>query len=284
MAKTVKKIGGVRQGKKNSAGAARKLKRLFVRALQVSFATGVIISSVFVGLKIYNAVLTSPKLEIKSITVAGNQRVAVAEVLDVSGLEEGQNIIAVDTSEVAERIEAHPWVKRVSISRTLPDKVKIDISEEGALALINLDGLYVVNAEGTIFKRYSPGDGLDLTVITGLEDQDIEDPEYRLAKGVLELIEFLRGRDGVGLKDISEINVDSKLGYTLYTMNEGVRLDMGSGDMEGKFKALERVVGIRGGVLDGISAVDLNNDRGVVVKLVGSEYKKGGEKINVKKG
>lgn len=287
MAKTVKKSvrkTGGRQGKKKSAGLGKRLKKVFLRGVQVFFVAAIIVSSVYGGLKVYKVVLTSPQLEIKSITVAGNQRVSAADVLDVSGLEEGQNIMAIDTSEAAELIEAHPWVKRVAISRTLPDKVNIDISEEAAVVLISLDGLYVVNAEGSIFKRYSPGDGLDLMVITGLEDQDIEDPAYRLDGGVLELIELLRGREGVGLKDISEVNVDSKLGYTLYTMNDGVRLDMGSGDMEGKFKALERVVGIRGGALDGISAVDLNNGRGVVVKPVGAEYKKGGEKINVKKG
>ena len=284
MAKTAKKRRIVRHGKKKSGGLFKKLKWVFVNTLKVSFVAGIVACSVFGGAKIYKAAMTSPSFEIKSITIGGNFKVSDADVLDASGLQAGQNIIAIDISEAAERIEAHPWVKSVDISRTLPDKVTIDISEESALTLVSLDGLYVVNAEGKIFKRYSPRDGLDLTVITGLDDSEIDDPAYRLDSGVLELIEFLRGREGISLKDISEVNVDSVLGYTLYTVNEGVRLEMGSGDMEEKFTALERVVGIRGGIMAGFSTVDLNNGRGVVVKPVKSVFKKGGEKRNVKKG
>jgi cell division septal protein FtsQ len=94
--------------------------------------------------------------------------------------------------------------------------------------------------------------------------------------GVLELMRVLDGRTGFGLRNVSEINVDAEYGLTLYTLAEGVRLELGRGAFEEKLRAFEKVVRARGGSLEGIETINLNNDHEVVVRLSGDVIKGGG--------
>ncbi len=93
---------------------------------------------------------------------------------------------------------------------------------------------------------------------------------------VLEIIRILDGRTGFGLRNVSEINVNPEYGLALYTLAEGVRLELGHGAFEEKLRAFEKVVRARGGSLQGIEAIDLNNGREVVVRFSGDVIKGGG--------
>ncbi len=225
----------------------------------------------------YGQVTTSQYLNVTGVTVAGAQRVAAEEVVAASGITAGQNIFAFSKDEVASRLKANPWVESVEVDRSLPGTVEITVKERDAIALVKLDSLYVMDSKGVIFKRYSAEEGLDLPVVTGLTKESLASSAENLEERLMELISVLTNRSGFNITNVSEIKIDADHGLSLFTLEEGVRLDVGMGSFEEKLASFEKILGTRGGVLKGIEAFDLNNHREVVVRFTTDVVKEGGE-------
>lgn len=225
----------------------------------------------------YGQATTSPYLAVTEVSVAGAQRVAKEEVLSASGINQGQNIFSFSKDEVATRLKANPWVETVDINRELPGTVEITVKEREAIALVKLESLYVMDANGVIFKKYSAEEGLDLPVVTGLSRESLASGGENLESRLMELISVLTNRSGFNITNVSEINIDADHGLSIYTLEEGVRLDVGMGSFEEKLVSFEKIIETRGGALKGIEAFDLNNHREVVVRFTTDVVKEGGE-------
>lgn len=225
----------------------------------------------------------SPYLAVTEVTVAGAQRVAKEEIISASGITPGQNMFSFSKDEVASLLRANPWVERVDINRELPGTVEITVKEREATALVSLETLYVMDSGGVIFKRYSAEDGLDLPIVTGLTRDALASGGAAIEASLMELISVLTKRSGFNITGVSEISVDADHGISIYTLEDGVRLDLGTGSFEEKLASFEKIRDTRGGVLKGIEAFDLNNHREVVVRFTTGVVKEGGEG-NGKKG
>ena len=67
---------------------------------------------------------------VNNITVIGNSRYTVQEVIEASGIQQGDNLITLSPSRVAARIRLRlPYVSSVSIRRALPDTVVLEIED-----------------------------------------------------------------------------------------------------------------------------------------------------------
>ena len=225
----------------------------------------------------YGQVTTSPYLVIEDITVAGAQRVAAEEVLAASGIVQGRNIFYFSKDEVLTRLKANPWLEAVDINRELPGTIEITVRERDAIALVKLDALYVMDSNGVIFKKYAAEEGLDLPVVTGLSKESLASGTENLEARLMELISVLTNRSGFNITNVSEIKIDADYGLSLFTLDEGVRLDMGMGSFEEKLASFEKILGTRDGVLKGIEAFDLNNHREVIVRFTTDVVKEGGK-------
>jgi len=225
----------------------------------------------------YREITTSERLAIEKIEIAGTRRVSDDDIYDLAGIEQGDNILSFRESTVAENIKRNPWVEDVNISRSLPSKVIIEVTEREPLALVKLDTMYVMDSSGVVFKKFSGSDVLDLPVITGLTMDGLKESTGELEAGLLELIRTLKGREGFNLAKVSEIHADRVFGLSVYTLDEGVRLDVGLSGFAPKLASYEKILKTRGGSLNGIEAMDLNNYREVVVRFSANVVKEGGE-------
>src|SRR6185503_20529088 len=63
----------------------------------------------------------------------------------------------------------NPWIASAEAHRILPHTIVIDIREHVPAAVVQLGGLYLVDAEGHPFKRVEIDDGAGLPIITGLD-------------------------------------------------------------------------------------------------------------------
>jgi cell division protein FtsQ len=61
------------------------------------------------------------------------------------------NIWRLSTRSIGMRLKEHPWVKDVSVRKTFPDTLVVRIVERKAVAMINSDALWYVDAGGNIF-------------------------------------------------------------------------------------------------------------------------------------
>ncbi|OGP32315.1 MAG: hypothetical protein A2073_02160 [Deltaproteobacteria bacterium GWC2_42_11] len=218
----------------------------------------------------YNELLNAPFLQIKEVNINGVMRVSKGEVLELMGITPGDNIIAVDADEIRERVERHPWIKTVKVGRRMPDKILVEIKERVPFAIINLDALYLIDDGGSVFKRVSIEDDVDLPVISaGISKDELEGDEEvsKLVIGAIDLISLISGKIYFSIDRLSEIKIDPVYGLTLYIMDSGTRIEIGHNNFEEKLNRLDRVINELGNNTQAVETIDLNYGERVVVRL-----------------
>lgn len=113
-------------------------------------------------------------MSIQAIYVFGNDTVLSEELIAMSGLEPGQNILAVDLDEISQVISYHPMIKNVELSRRFPMNIAITVEERQAWAVVRFqDSFLCLDSEGyCIDKR--PGIDIARNVIISFDEL----PEY----------------------------------------------------------------------------------------------------------
>jgi cell division protein FtsQ len=72
--------------------------------------------------------------DVDRITVEGTSRLTADDVLAVAAVEVGESMVAVNSSEVAQRIETLPWIASASVNRSISGELKIVVVERTAVA------------------------------------------------------------------------------------------------------------------------------------------------------
>lgn len=84
----------------------------------------------------------------KHITVAGEQHLSEARVLQIAGIGPGTDLFHLDVGSVERRLERNPWIADAAVVRHLPSTVTVTVSERHPVGLTrSADGhlLYVAN-------------------------------------------------------------------------------------------------------------------------------------------
>lgn len=84
---------------------------------------------------------------VSRIEVTGNSLYSAQEVMDAAGIEKGDNLFFINRFSAVSRIRAKlPYVESAAITRSLPNKVTIEITESVAIAYVTTDaGLWVID-------------------------------------------------------------------------------------------------------------------------------------------
>lgn len=167
--------------------------------------------------------LVSPHVRFHTLRIVGNTRATTAAVTHLAALPAGEPLVLVDLEAAVAAVERHPWVARAEASRRLPDTIVIRVEERVAAGLVQLDQLYVVDAEGQPFVKAGPAD-LDRVVLTGLRPELAHrEPELarRVIRDGLAVANAVAGRAGLSETDVSEVHFDASAGYTLILRNGG---------------------------------------------------------------
>jgi cell division protein FtsQ len=204
--------------------------------------------------------LVGDLFRIREIRFEGLARATAEELLELSPVQRGDHLLLCDADVLAAALRRHPWVASVQVERELPRTLVVRVSERRAAALVDLGGLYLVDATGEVFKRAVPGDGLDLPVITGIgreawvERRDEVEP---LLTAALALLARWAERGLDRTEPVSEIHIDPDYGTTLWAGSDGLEVRLGHGDLPEKLDRLERV----------LSAVAADRERAEVLHL-----------------
>jgi cell division protein FtsQ len=87
----------------------------------------------------------------------------------------GENILSLDLVRLKARLQASPWVAEATVSRALPDTLRVDVRERVPLALAEVERLYLMDADGTLIDLFGPRTaGFDLPVVRGLAEASAE--------------------------------------------------------------------------------------------------------------
>ena len=212
----------------------------------------------------------SPRFAIRTVQIRSGPRVKPEDIRKLSGIAEGKNIFSFPLAGAVRQIEFHPWVLRATVTRKLPDRVEIAVTEREPFAIAALGALYYVDQECHVFKRVLPGEALDYPVLTGLSldqviaQQSAVEAQIRQAQTVLGLA---RSSRVLSERQISEVRLDPTFGVSLWTAPEGLRIRLGGQDFPERWRRLERVLVELAGDWAKIEMIDLNFQGQATVKL-----------------
>jgi len=209
--------------------------------LAATFFLGGIVVVCGVMVYLFSVLYSMPWLETRSVVVRGLNELTEREVLNVAGVRKGVNILAVNTRLVADKVKAIPWVKEVYVGREYPDRIVINVKERTAIAMMKRgDEIYLIDRDGSPFKKFSPSDGVDLPILTGFTGEGAG--QSALLAKALSLVEYLKSHPGIAsIESISEIHGDDRLGLTIFTTT-GMCLVLGFSDYESKLNHLPLIL------------------------------------------
>ena len=196
--------------------------------------------------------------KVNEIRVEGNAIYTDEEIIEASGIDTGDNLFFINRISAGSRIIARlPYVQSVDeISRTLPDKVVITVTESNPIACVTAgEELWMIDRTCKLMGSVTSQEAEGLIRVTGLEPIEPKIGEI-LAPGVEEsgkvtyLQEILTEIEVRGLKDrVADLDITSVANPT-FTYDERILVKMGSReDVQKKF-------GILLSVMDQLSAGD----------------------------
>ena len=214
----------------------------------------------------YNFTVSSSYFQIKEIVVRGCKELTEKEILSYAAVKPSQNLLSINLSTIARRIDANPWVREVTVGREFPDRLIIDLQERTAVALVKRDnGFNLLDLDGVAFKKLDKNDEVDIPVLNGCYSDDAESPLF--AKS-LELLRYLSASDEFpNIRNVAEIHGHEVLGLSIFT-DSGLCIRLGFDSYENKLKRLNVILADleRRNMKLGFLLIDLNDPAKVTVQ------------------
>lgn len=245
--------------------------------LRATLALVLTVGLVWGGVALRAWALSSPTFALSEVSFTGLGRAGRAELLKLGGLAAGQNLFALDVEALERSLQAHPWVRKVEVTRHFPAAVSVTVEEHVPEALVVLGDLYVLDEQGEPFKRVAPADALDLPLVTGLDREAYMADEDRARARFRQALDVARAY-GVALPSrrerLSEVRLSPADDTLTLVSSTGQEIQLGTG--EGLEQKLQRLARVRGELAErGLSAEVIHLDNRakpgwVAVKLSGA--------------
>lgn len=145
-----------------------KIKQLFENKKSVVTIVICIVAFVFV-------LLFTPIFSVKNVNVLGNEKVDASTIINMSGINIGENIFKTDFAQVENKVSKVAYVDTVKARMKFPDTIVITITEAEPSAYINFIGSYVaISEKGKILDIKQKFDEIDRPVVYGVKVESFE--------------------------------------------------------------------------------------------------------------
>jgi len=169
--------------------------------------------------------ITSFKLN--DIEVTGNRILSKEDVLNMCGLEEGEELIDIKPVEVVNRLTPSPYIKTASAVRSLPSRLRIVIEERKPRAFVHGKGLNIIDNEGVLLPVPSTNRRWDLPFISGkhrsLGELGNRTPSGKVLKAI-EILNYLAFLESPLEDLVAEIKMGSRNQVQLRLTQGGARV------------------------------------------------------------
>ncbi len=265
----------IRRLRRKKGGGSRTWVRRVGRG---TLSLAMLVSLTLLGFTVYQYFQRSARLNIGEIKIMGCMNARESELLKLAQVDFRASLARLDLKEVSGRLAKHPWVEKAKVKRDWTSRALIiQVQERVPQAVILLEDLYLVDRHGEVFKKAEPKDRLDFPVLTGLNRQEIMAREPRavdLLRQAVELLELLGQRKVFTPREVSEIHLSKQNGLTIFTLNGGMPIRLGLGELSDKLSRLEKVLPDLQQKSKNVEYLDLNYPRKVVVKMKDAEKEK----------
>jgi len=246
------------------------MRRMVFRLVQFAAAAVVLGFLVWSSYSAVQFLRTSPRFEVRRLTVSGLKRVDEDQLVARAHFEVGTNIFAADLNGVRERVEELQWVRYAVVQRVMPDEIVIKVIEREPIGLARIRGeIYQFDNEGVVLDA-PPGTTESFPVLDGLR---FEDPPETVSKKV---DVYRRVVEELGQTELSEVHVNEAGEAAVVSTSDPLMVNLGAGEFKTRWLVyLQLKTQIQQQYPDAV-LVDLRFRNQVVVRMRNDEV---GEKV-----
>lgn len=126
--------------------------------------------TLLLGLIIFLLLVFKTELfHISQIDISGNKKITTDSIIKALGNPNGENIFKINTKELMNKINKHPYIKSSNIKRRIPNKLMVQIDEREERAAIVYASSYVyIDEEGFVLKMEPNINDGELPIIKGI--------------------------------------------------------------------------------------------------------------------
>jgi len=171
----------------------------------------------------YRYLYHSPHFGLKHVEISPTYHVDRETLVAMAQLSHGQNLFRISLAHVKKRLSRHPWIRSVTVSRTLPDTLHIEVIEHESVAAILFSGeapcerepcslenspFYLINSDGEIFKKATPEELRGKVIITGIHRDTFHQNPRSVQRLIRRSLDFLKlYQDNPLRPELSEIHL-----------------------------------------------------------------------------
>ncbi len=211
-------------------------------------------------------------LRIQHVVVSGTHILPATDVYTLAKVPMKNPLFGTGIQQVRERVMTQPFVKSAVVYRQLPDIVHIHVLERIPIATLNIGQLYYLDEEGVVLPYCRTAVKLDVPVISGIGGLDhVQVGVVAVSNEVFQAIDILKTArlvDTSIYRMISEVNMNNGGDIILYSVDGGVPIALGRGDIGKKLVTLRTFIGsiLKSEDQEELRSIDLRFDEQVVVK------------------
>ena len=158
--------------------AARRRSHSRSTGLTVNWARITSLLAMFVLIGIGYWLLNSPNFNIAKVEVTGSRLLTTQEVVRVTGVDK-INVFGLNEEEVAAKIKTLPYILQANVSKALPDKLTVNVTERQSILNWKIGGnSYLVDPDGVVLDSYFeqdlPEEAKAYPVIESLDDRKLQ--------------------------------------------------------------------------------------------------------------
>jgi len=188
-------------------------------------------------------------LRIAEVEVTGTLMYTQEEIVSISGILPGDNMVLLDRNIITQRImEELPYISDVRISRTWPDMVRIEVTESMAIASIPYQrSVLIIDSAGRVLEERDKAP-TGLIAIRGIEPEGpvpgiLLRAESNAQAWVNTLITVLTAIETAGIQDdVPELDITNPINITMRYLGR-ITVRLGSvDDIQNKLNLLPEAI------------------------------------------
>ncbi len=141
------------------------------------------------------------------------------------------NILLLNIGNLQELLATHTWTEDIHIRKIFPSTIRIETTERIPIALLEKEGYFLIDKDGVLLQKISPGDRSDLPVLIDANRfRKDYDRKLALAWACLDNLEG-SARDKISMMDLTEYE-----NVSLQLRNSGTWLKLGDSHFKKKYQ------------------------------------------------
>jgi len=184
-------------------------------------------------------------LKTDQIDLAGNRIVAREPLVNIFYNDRGKSVLTIPLTRRRSEIEQIGWVESASVQRSLPNRIRVEITERTPIAFVrNGNEIALIDAHGVILDRPSDLD-MRFPIVSGVTDALPRDERERRMGIYQELVRDLNTVNADSSNLLSEVDLANPknvrvvmAGVPGVTATQAVTVKFGSGDFTSKYRML----------------------------------------------